>query len=139
MPASITGDTLDDGVRALGERLGTRLGEIFVETAQSNASRRTGQMADETRADAPEIHGDTISVHAECHVDHGIYQDRGTGIYGPEGQPITPKTARVLRFDWPAAGGIVFATFVRGSEPTRWWTKAVEAWHQIVRRVEAGG
>lgn len=139
MPATVSG-SLDDGVRALGTKLGTRLGEVFVETAQANASRRTGTMADETRADAPEVSSDLVSTHVECHVDYGIYQDKGTGVYGPQGQPITPKRpGGVLVFDWPAAGGIVFARSVRGSEPTRWWTKTVEAWRTIVRRVEAGG
>lgn len=134
--------TLDDGVRALGERLGNRLGEAFVREAQGNASRRTGRMAEMTIADPADVTGDTVTVtvHNDAQSDDGYYygvaQDEGTGIFGPDGRPITPKRARVLAFDWAAAGGMVFAHSVRGSEPTRWWTKTIEAWRTLVRRVE---
>lgn len=136
--ATILRDTLDDGLRELALRLGTRLGDEFVNEAQNNASRRTGEMADSVAADPPEFTGESVVVHVAVGAEHGIYQDQGTGIYGPEGVPITPRSARVLRFDSPILG-LVFAHSVRGSEPTRWWTKAVDAWRQIVMRVSIGG
>lgn len=52
------------------------------------------------------------------------YLDKGTGIYGPKGKPITPKkTGGVLRFTVPdakvkgAENGVVFAKSVKGIKP----------------------
>lgn len=118
-------------------RKGAALGAAFVRTAQGHASRRTGKMASSTQITEMRVASDRVTVHVECGVDYGAYQDQGTGIYGPEGRPIRPRRARVLRFDWPAAGGVVFAHEVRGSEPTRWWQKTVGQWGQIVRTVSA--
>ncbi len=137
--AKVVTDTLGEGLREMALRLGDSLGERFVQQAKDHASRRTGAMADSVVAEAATMSGDTVTVHVEVGAEHGIYQDEGTGIFGPEGRPITPVRARVLRFDWPAAGGIVFAHSVQGSEPTRWWTKTVAMWDQIVRRASVGG
>jgi hypothetical protein len=38
----------------------------------------------------------------------------------------------VLVFDWPAAGGIVFARQVRGTEPTHFWERTLDAWPAII-------
>ena len=33
-------------------------------------------------------------------LDYAGYVHRGTGIYGPSGQPIVPTTKRALKFQW---------------------------------------
>lgn len=43
---------------------------------------------------------------------YGIYHEMGTGIYGPNRKPITPKSARVLAFS--SGGRTVFARSVKG-------------------------
>lgn len=145
MPVEISADSLLQGVEDMAERMADRLGTLFVEEVQSNASRRTGELADSVTLHPPVISDEEISmtVTVDAQSDsgdfYGQYQDEGTGIYGPEGVPITPKHGNFLVFDWPAAGGIVFAKKVRGSEPTRFWTKALENWGRIVAQVMNGG
>ncbi len=108
------------------------LADTFVERAQQNASRRTGEMADSISHDLPEDRGERITCTATCTAEYAQYQEEGTGIYGPEGVPITPRSSPVLVFDWPAAGGIVFARSVQGSEPTHFWSRTIEDWPLIV-------
>ncbi|MFC8124439.1 HK97 gp10 family phage protein [Streptomyces sp. NPDC057302] len=48
-------------------------------------------------------------------LDYAIYQEEGTGIYGPKGTPIRPKRGKYLRFKPKGARGFVFAKSVRGS------------------------
>jgi hypothetical protein len=43
------------------------------------------------------------------------YVFTGTGIYGPTGKPVTPRTAKALRFQ--VEGRTVFARWVRGMPP----------------------
>lgn len=108
------------------------LADSFVFRAQENASKRTGAMADSISHDEPYIAGDVVRCTATCTAEYARYQEEGTGIYGPDGVPITPVRARALRFDWPAAGGIVFAAWVSGSEPTHFWQRTIEDWPSIV-------
>lgn len=44
---------------------------------------------------------------------HSLAVHDGTGIYGPKGRPIRPRTKSVLRFP-VKGGGIVYARQVRG-------------------------
>jgi len=140
MPVTVRStDGLVRALQDLAVRLADQCADGLVTTAQNNASRRTGNLADSITNEGAVLAGDNVRAHVVVEAEYGRYQDEGTGIYGPEGQVITPKHGNVLVFDWPAAGGIVFATYVRGSEPTRFWTKAIEAWPQIVSRINAGG
>jgi|SRR5699024_4644200 len=43
----------------------------------------------------------------------GLYHEKGTGIYGPKGKPITPKRAKYLVF-MGDHGQLVFAKSVKG-------------------------
>lgn len=113
------------------ERMVT-LADVFVERAQQNASVRTGELRDSISHDDPVDNGDRISCTAQAAAEHALYQEEGTGIFGPDGVPITPKNGPFLVFDWPAAGGVVFARKVIGSEPTRFWTRTIEEWPLIV-------
>lgn len=59
--------------------------------------------------------------------------EEGTGIYGPKGTPIVPKTAKVLR--WPAGGmtltgkvrpgGYAFAKSIKGMKPRRMFARTM--------------
>lgn len=72
---------------------------------------------------------------------HMWYQARGTGIYGPSGTPIRPKSAKVLVFEAsrligplragqshppPGKRGLVFATEVKGTRPNHFLREGVE-------------
>lgn len=141
MQGSLTLDVgpLKAATARLAERKAARLGDLFVKTARGRASRRTGAMADSISAHPAVVRQTSATVRVTCEAEYGRYQDEGTGIFGPEGRPIKPTHSKVLVFDWPAAGGLVFARHVKGSEPTRFWTRTVHDWPIMVRRVEVGG
>lgn len=63
-------------------------------------------------------------------VPHAIWQERGTGIYGPQRRPITPKNGPFLVFTprkGPYAGRTVFARQVRGVRPKHYLLRALQA------------
>lgn len=139
-------------VRDHAVEVAVRLADRFVEEVQGNAPRRTGTLADSVQAHPPVVFPDVITITVDVTatnddgVEYGRWVDEGTGIYGPEGVPIRAKHLRrgglpgFMVFDWPGVkGGIVFALEVQGSEPTRFWSKAVAAWPNIVARVANGG
>jgi len=51
---------------------------------------------------------------------YGLFQEVGTGIYGPVGKYITPKRAKYLSWIQPGVGR-VYAKRVRGSMPKRFF------------------
>lgn len=61
-------------------------------------------------------------------VDYALEVHEGTGIYGPTGRRITPKSAKALRWQGRGAGGAVrFARSVAGSPPRRYLRNALPA------------
>lgn len=132
---------LEEALRAMAFDLDDRLGAAFVDGAQGRCSRRSGTLADSIHVTDVSDSGNSVTAHvivdaqSENGEYYGQYQDEGTGIYGPDGAPIVPTSARVLRFDWPAAGGIVFAHSVQGSPGTHFWSDTVADWTTIVQSV----
>lgn len=61
----------------------------------------------------------------ESRLPYAIYQELGTGIYGPRGAPIRPKRARRLVFKPKGSNEFVFARQVRGAPPQRYLTRAL--------------
>lgn len=69
-----------------------------------------------------------------------LWQERGTGIYGPFGTVIRPVVANALRFEW--RGAIWIRKWVRGTRGKRFIEKAMaksprifaDEWKQAVRR-----
>jgi len=56
---------------------------------------------------------------------YGGFLEVGTGIYGAKGQPITPKTAKMLV--WEGKGGeLIFAKAVRGRPATPYFKPAMD-------------
>lgn len=69
-----------------------------------------------------QIHPGRVTARIGSNLFYAIFQELGTGIYGPSGQVIRPRTAKVLKFKARRAtprsrrgGGFVFAQFVKGS------------------------
>lgn len=47
---------------------------------------------------------DELSWRIFTSVHYALYVHEGTGVYGPTGQPITPVTAKALKFFWKKTG-----------------------------------
>lgn len=110
------------------------LGEAFVQQARAYAPRRTGAGADSIEVATIDATPNGVRIRIAVGEQYMKWQNEGTGIYGPSGQPITPhKQGGVLVFD--GVGGIVFARQVRGTEPTHFWERTIDAWPQIVSSV----
>lgn len=58
---------------------------------------------------------------------YGKYHHNGTGLWGPTGQVIRPKTAKALRFKPKGMGFFVYAAYVRGSKPNPFLRDAIVA------------
>ena len=57
---------------------------------------------------------------------YGLYVHDGTGIYGPKGTPITPRSAKFLR--WKSKSGKwMYARSVKGMRPNPFLADAVVA------------
>lgn len=110
-----------------------RIGDAFAERVEANAPRRTGELAEsvEVGGAVASAGGGQISVTVTA--EHGVWQDKGTGIYGPRGGRIHGNP--LLAFDWPAAGGLVIVRSVSGTPPTHFFQRAVEDFGSIVRSV----
>lgn len=130
-------DALHERVRSYALARAERLGEAFVEQLRDNMPRRTGDMAESAKVDDIVETSNGVTVKVVVESEYAGFQNYGTGIYGPEGTPIRPRRAGgVLVFDWPAAGGVVFARSVRGTEPTHFWERTLDAWPEIIARTE---
>lgn len=64
---------------------------------------------------------------------YDLFQEVGTGIYGPKGRPIRPRVAKALRWIDKATGDTVFAKQVRGVRPKRFFRDAMLAVFKRVR------
>lgn len=56
---------------------------------------------------------------------YAIYNEQGTGIYGPRHAMIVPRRAKVLRWKSRKTGAFVFAPSVKGMEGTRFLERAL--------------
>ena len=129
MSAAIVG-VLQDKIRVHAVDVVRTAGPLMTEMIRGAESRRTGAMADATTVTEPSLTSDRVTCEARVDVEYATWQEEGTGIYGPVGARIFPTRAKVLVFDWPAAGGTVFARSIAGApgrhffydqNPERWY------------------
>lgn len=116
----------------LRERVARSLPNVsarMVADTQAACSRRTGALAASIVADDWQDQGTVFT--STISAGRGLpnpnvaqYQDSGTGIFGPYGGRIYPRNRKALRFDWPAAGGIVYAKSVAGAPATYFFSGA---------------
>lgn len=126
-------DQLRTHVQAHALDLVDRALEVTVNNTKAAASRRSGTLADGISASQPALAETRIQAEIISAADYSRFQDDGTGIYGPTGARIFPRTAKALRFDWPAAGGIVFAKSIAGSPGTHFFHEPMGArWHDAL-------
>lgn len=115
-----------------------RAADICVDLTKEAASRRTGALADSVSHTEPALADNLVTCTITADVFYARWQDEGTGIYGPSGQRIFPTHAKVLRFDWAAAGGVVYAKSVAGSPGTHFFTEPMpERWSQSLQAAPA--
>lgn len=89
------------------------------------ASSRSGDLRAGIHCDTWVNAGSRYETTIHSDVDYSSFQDEGTGIYGPTGARITSTGGGPLRFDWPAAGGVVFAWSVAGAPGTHYFHEAM--------------
>lgn len=96
-----------------------------VEAAAKRRVRvRTGRLQRSIKARRDRSEGEA-SVVVEATAKHARFVHDGTGIYGPTGLPIQPRTRSVLKF---RVGGVtVFAPSVRGQRGTHFLRDALSA------------
>jgi hypothetical protein len=88
-----------------------RRGRNVTNQAKRNAPVDTGRL----RADISwELRHDNVPfIRIGNSVNYALAVHEGTGIYGPTGQPIRPRRAKVLRFK--VGGRVIYRPSVRGS------------------------
>lgn len=132
-------DQLADRIREHSVNLSRRALDTTVEETKAAASRRTGAMADAIHSTEPELADSRVVMQIRGEEPYTGFQDVGTGLYGPAGVRIFPTTAKALRFDWPAAGGIVFAKSIAGSPGRHFFSEPLPSrWHDALAG-NAGG
>lgn len=112
--------------------------QLTVTETQDAASRRTGALAESITGESPTLADSRYVTRITAAAPYALYQDEGTGVYGPSGVRIFPTRAKALRFDWPAAGGVVFAKSVAGAPGRHYFHSPMAArWHENL--LAAGG
>lgn len=129
---SIDTTGLSARVRDFAQSRADDIAQRFVERAQMYAPFRTGQLHDSIQAEPAEMIGDVATARVVVGAEYGKFQNEGTGVYGPDGEPIYPRTAKALVFYWPAAANVVAFAHVKGTEPTHFWERTLGDWHDIV-------
>lgn len=89
-------------------------------TAKELAPVDTNRLRSSIAIQPVSITGSAISGSVGAGTIYAAAQETGSGIYGPYGRPIRPKTKRVLA--WKSGGTWHFAKEVKGVRP-RWYMR----------------
>lgn len=111
----------DDGV--VGKDA-MRRGRKVEAAAKRRVRVRTGRLQRSIKARRDRVEGEA-AVSVEATARHAKWVHDGTGIYGPTGLPIRPKTRSVLKFR--VGGTVIFAPSVRGQRGTHFLRDALPA------------
>lgn len=95
-------------------------------TIQSLAPADTGYLKEKITANPSTSEAKVRFRASTGRVPYGLYQEVGTGIYGPLGRYITPKRARMLSWVDKATRSRVFANRVRGVRPSHYFKRSLE-------------
>lgn len=94
--------------------------------ARQRAPHRTGTLQ---RSIMPEI--DYPRAEVAVNEKYGIFIEEGTGVYGPNHSPITPRRAKVLAFT--VGGSAVFTKMVKGMRARPFFKPGWEASQGFIR------
>lgn len=75
--------------------------------ADSSTYKRTGTLGRSITVSQPQATGNALYVEVGTNIPYARYVEEGTGIYGPKGQKIKPKSAKVLA--WRSTGAGLFS------------------------------
>jgi hypothetical protein len=101
-------------------RSGNRSLVRYQATARERAPIDKGQLRSSIQIQPMTRTANRIEGSVGTGLKYAIWQEAGTGIYGPTRTPIRPRRAKVLAFT--VGGKQVFARQVRGSRP-RWFMR----------------
>lgn len=115
--------------RALGA-VTTRVVTVAAVKVQNNARRNapvdTGTLR---RSVTHTITGSGVGSVARVgsNLEYALWVETGTGVFGPKGKPIEPRTARYLRFPANKGRGFIYARRVSGRRATPYLVPALRS------------
>ncbi len=110
-PGVVAREVITAGNRALVRYQGTAKLKAPVDTSQLRGAIQVTPMHQQ---------GSNILGSVSARAKHALWQEEGTGIYGPRHTPIRPRRAKMLSF--VVGGKRVFAKSVRGTRG-KWYMK----------------
>lgn len=111
----------DDGV--VGKDAMKR-GRRVEASAKRRVRVKTGRLQRSIKAKRDRVDGEA-AVSVEAAAKHARWVHDGTGVYGPTGLPIRPRTRSTLKFR--VGGTVIFAPSVRGQRGTHFLRDALPA------------
>jgi hypothetical protein len=98
--------------------------------AKQYAPWQHGDLRRSIHMQGPYVTADNIFAKVGSDKNYAIYQEKGTGIEGPEHRMIVPKTKKLLA--WKSGGRWVFAKAVKGVKPKWYFKRAKEETQPLV-------
>lgn len=91
-----------------------------------NAPKDSGELAASIARDPAQITAQDVRIRVGTHCGYGLFPEKGTGIYGPTGRPIVPKTAMgLLAFKPRGSSHIIRVRSVRGQPGQHFMAKSL--------------
>lgn len=128
MPVNLTVDeqAIQQLVSQHGE-IGQRVSEVtrrVANAARTMAPADKGMLRSSINEELV-ARGNTLVGRVYSDAPHALYVHQGTGIYGPNHQPIRPKRAKVLVFKPKGSSDFVFTDEVKGARPNPFLLRAL--------------
>lgn len=94
------------------------------DAARRNVNSRTGALASSIEVSIT-TSGGVTGAQIGTNLFYAKYVHDGTGIYGPSGQPIRPRSKKALEFQ--GSNGTVFSRYSVGQRGTKFLERALRA------------
>lgn len=117
---------LEANLRSRCARNLDRTNVVLVELIRAPINQVSGQLASGVMVDAWQENGTSFTSTARSLAPYSLFVDKGTGIYGPTGQRIYPKTAKALTFYWQRTGSVVSFRSVAGAPAQNFFSEPME-------------
>lgn len=125
---------IDAAMRAAGQQWGDRVGRRVVTAAKERCPVDEGRLKTSIEY-TTKVTNERVTVTVGSPLPYAVYVHEGTGVHGPKGVPIVPKTRQFMKFryDGKAAVGTtpvekrgwVFAKSVQGQKPNPFLVNAL--------------
>jgi hypothetical protein len=120
---------VEDGVvRSEVQRRARNVRDRARELAEARSAHSSGALPASIRYTTAELRG-TKEVVAQVGSDleHALWVEEGTGVFGPRGTPITPRSAAFLVFESEEFGRRIIASEVQGQPGKHYLRDALSA------------